>query len=81
MRTFGRQALLAAGVCFAVFVANTIYGKISVLRGATEVPGLGDVGEFLVLFVAVLFFIVACLEREKAQDRQADNDDGGASPD
>ena len=54
-------------VLFLVFVANIVVGKIAVLGGATVVPGLGDVGEFLVLFAAVVLFIVACLNREGAR--------------
>ncbi|MDH3596973.1 MAG: hypothetical protein OEU09_22635 [Rhodospirillales bacterium] len=69
----GRTTLLGAGALFAVFAGNIVIGKIAVLKGATTVPGLGDVGEFLVLFAAVVLFIVACLARERAKD-QNDND-------
>ena len=71
----GRGALIAAGVLFAIFAANIVIGKLAVLGGATTVPGLGDVGEFLVLFVAVGFFIAACLERERAQQRKTDTEE------
>ena len=64
------KALLGAGVLFAVFAANVVIGKIAVLGGATSAPGLGDVGEFLVLFAAVVLFIVACLARERAQNSE-----------
>ena len=70
---FGRNALIGAGLLFAVFIVNIVIGKVAVLGGATTVPGLGDVGEFLVLFAAVVLFIAACLVRERAQDRN-DND-------
>ncbi len=63
----GRWMLLAAALLFLVFVANIVIGKIAVLGGATVVPGLGDIGEFLVLFAAVVLFIVACLTRERAE--------------
>ena len=59
-------ALIGAGVLFAIFCANIAVGKIAVLGGATQVPGFGDVGEFLVLFVAVVLFIIGCLSQEKA---------------
>ncbi len=65
-----QKALLGAGVLFAVFAVNVVVGKVAVLGGATTVPGLGDVGEFLVLFAAVVLFIAACLARERAQDRE-----------
>jgi hypothetical protein len=69
----GRKALLGAGVFFAIFATNIVIGKVAVLGGATTVPGLGDVGEFLVLFAAVVLFIAACLARERAQDRENNN--------
>ena len=62
----GKRFLIASLVFAFVFVANIIIGKISVMQGATEAMGLGDVGEFLVLFVAVVLFIAACLARERA---------------
>ena len=64
----GRLALWGAAICFVAFVANIVIGKIAVLGGATSTPGLGDVGEFLLLFVAVVLFIAACLARERAQN-------------
>ena len=60
----GRWALWAAGALSLVFVGNIVIGKLAVLGGATTAPGLGDVGEFLVLFAAVVLFIVACLFKE-----------------
>ena len=66
MKRGGRVALWLALGLFVVFIINVVAGKIAVLGGATTLPGLGDVGEFLVLFVAVLLFIVACLARETA---------------
>jgi len=67
---FKDKALLGAGGLFAVFLVNIVVGKIAVLGGATTTPGLGDVGEFLILFAAVVLFIAACLARERAQKRQ-----------
>ena len=67
----GRWALIGAGTLFAVFAANIVVGKIAVLGGATTAPGLGDVGEFLVLFAAVALFIAACLARERAKNEDA----------
>ena len=70
----GRMALIAAGILFAAFAANIVVGKIAVVGGATTVPGLGDVGEFLMLFAAVVLFIVACLAYEQAQSRKDQSD-------
>ena len=65
----GRIALFGAGILFVIFAGNIVLGKMAVLDGATTAPGLGDVGEFLTLFGAVVLFIVACLGYEQAQDR------------
>lgn len=62
----GKGFLIASGLCAIVFIANVVIGKISISQGATEVTGLGDIGEFLVLLVAVILFIGACLARERA---------------
>lgn len=71
----GRVALFGAGILSVVFAGNIVLGKLAVLDGATTAPGLGDVGEFLTLFGAVVLFIVACLRYEQAQD-QSQQDDG-----
>lgn len=63
-RILKSKALLVSALLFAIFIVNVIYGKLAVLGGATTTPGLGDVGEFLVLFAAVVLFIAACLRRE-----------------
>ncbi len=59
-------ALLAAGLLFVGFLANVVVGKLAILEGATVLPGLGDVGEFVLLLLAVLLFIAGCLQREAA---------------
>lgn len=61
-------AMIGAGVLFALFCVNLVIGKVAVLGGATQVPGLGDVGEFLVLLVAVVLFMIGCLSRERAAE-------------
>ena len=75
----GRLALFGAGILFAVFAGNIVVGKIAILDGATTVPGLGDVGEFLTLFGAVVLFIIACLGYERAQG-QNERDKGKDDP-
>ena len=72
-RIWKDKRLFAAALLFAVFIANAVIGKIAILGGATTVPGLGDVGEFLVLFAAVVLFIVACLRREAAAESENHN--------
>ncbi len=62
----GRFLLLASLVFFLIYAANIVLGKIAMSQGATTLPGVGDVGEFLILFVSVVLFIAACLARERA---------------
>lgn len=69
----GRGFLLASLAFFLAFAANIVWGKIAISRGATTTPGLGDVGEFLTLFVAVVLFIAACLARERAEQSETKN--------
>ncbi len=68
----GRGFLLASLGVFLVFAANIVIGKVATMQGATTAPGLGDVGEFLTLFVAVVLFIAACLARERAEKAAID---------
>ena len=70
----GRIALFGAGILFAIFAGNIVLGKMAVLDGATTAPGLGDVGEFLTLFGAVVLFIVACLRYEQGQELNGQDD-------
>lgn len=57
----GRYPLYASVAVFLVLVVNIVVGKIAVLNGATETVGLGDVGEFIALFIAMVLFIAACI--------------------
>ena len=70
----GRGLLLASLAVFLIFAANIVIGKIATMQGATTAPGLGDVGEFLTLFVAVVLFIAACLKRERAEKAAANQE-------
>ena len=68
-RTLSRAALIGSAIAVGLFVVNLIVGKIAFMDGATSAPGLSDVGEFLLLFLAVLLFTVACLAREARHGR------------
>jgi len=61
----GGRLLLGALAFFLIFCANIVIGKIATMQGMTSAPGLGDVGEFLMLFVAVVLFIAACVAHER----------------
>ena len=56
----GRAALWIAAVVFLIFLSNVALG------GARMGTFLGDVGEAVVLFVAVVFFVVGILRAEAA---------------
>jgi len=66
---FGKRALLIAGGLLPVFAAHVVIGKVAIVGGATTVPGPGDIGEFPVLFAAVVFLIAACLHRERTENQ------------
>lgn len=60
MRTTGTPSLIGALLCFLCFFGNVTMGA----AGLGVV--LGDVGEMLLLFVAVLLFVIGVLAREAA---------------
>lgn len=62
-----RWALPVSGVLFGVFVANIIAGRILVSSGATGGTGLPGVAEFLIFLAAVVFFVIAIIDRERAR--------------
>ncbi len=69
----GRYLLYGSIAVFLVLVVNIVAGKIAVLNGATETVGLGDVGEFIALFIAMVLFIAACLARERQSEIQSNS--------
>ncbi len=56
--------LLSAGLFFVLFLINMFTGKIALAMKAKPWLALGDVGEFLLLLVAVICFVIAVLQRE-----------------
>ncbi|MCP4764686.1 MAG: hypothetical protein GY875_00255 [Gammaproteobacteria bacterium] len=60
----GNRWLIASGLMFALYCLNVALGKLAIGSGEKALFSLGDVGEFLVLFAAVLCFVVTMLERE-----------------
>ena len=67
-----RFCFWAAGVVFALFVADLLIAKIQVLSGKVMPLHLGDLGPFLVLLVAVALFVIGALAREDAEKRRDD---------
>jgi hypothetical protein len=60
----GNRWLIASGLLFGLYCLNVAIGKLAIGSGEAPFFSLGDVGEFLVLFAAVLCFVVTMLERE-----------------
>ncbi len=56
--------LLSAGLFFVLFLINIFMGKYSLVLKTKPWLALGDVGEFLLLLVAVICFVIAALQRE-----------------
>jgi len=62
----GRGALITCFVLFAIYLINVIFRKINISYGL-NLPHLGNVAEFLLLFGACILLIVAALKRETAE--------------
>ena len=62
----GKGALITCFVLFAAFFINVLFGKANVSYGMS-LPHLGNVAEFLLLFVASISLIIAALKAEAAQ--------------
>ncbi len=58
-----RIAIIVATVSFSLYVINMLIGKGNIVYG-WEMFHIGDIGEFLMMFVASIAFIVAALFRE-----------------
>ena len=67
-----RLCFRAAGVVFAIFVADILIAKVQVMSGTVMPFHLGDWPQFLVLLVAVTLFVIGALAREEAEKRRDD---------
>jgi hypothetical protein len=64
----GNKWLITSGLLFGLYCLNVAVGKLAIGSGEPPLFSLGDVGEFMVLFAAVLCFVVTMLEREAHRD-------------
>lgn len=71
---WGRFSLVAFCILFVVFLGNILLGKAGVAFGWRFPFLLNDVGEYLVLLFAALFFTVATLIHEHRMERRASDD-------
>lgn len=69
--------LVTSGVLFGIYLLNIILGKAALLADSEPIFALGDVGEFLALLGAMIFFVIEVLRREAraaAVDEEIAND-------
>ena len=62
----GRGALVTCFVFFTVYFINVVLGKINISYNL-NLPHIGNVAEFLLLFGACILLIIAALKRETAE--------------
>jgi len=62
----GRGALKICFVLFAIYFINVVVGKVNISYGLNLIH-LGNLAEFLMLFSAAVFLIVAALKAEAAE--------------
>lgn len=62
----GKGALITFFLLFTLYFINILVGKAKVTYGL-DLPHLGNVAEFLLLFVACVSLIVAALNREASE--------------
>jgi len=58
-----RIAIIVAILSFSLYVVNMLIGKVNIVYGK-QMFHIGDIGEFLMMFVASIAFIVAALFQE-----------------
>jgi hypothetical protein len=60
----GHWWLVSSGILFGIYCLNVAVGKIALVSDQKPFFAMGDVGEFVVLFAAVICFVITMLERE-----------------
>ena len=61
-----RISLIACILLFALYLINVLLGKVNISYDL-NLPHLGSVAEFLLLFCACVLLIIAALKRETAE--------------
>ena len=56
--------IASAGILFGLFLLNVLLGKAALLFEFEPPVQIGDVGEFMVLFAAIICFVIEVLRRE-----------------
>ncbi len=68
--------LVSAGVLFGLFLLNIFLGKAALIFDKEPILSLGDVGEFLILLAAVVFFVIEVLRLESQQSEATPKSSG-----
>ncbi|MGB5424198.1 MAG: hypothetical protein WBN03_18690 [Desulfobacterales bacterium] len=71
----GKGALITFFLLFAIYFVNVLVGKAKVSYGL-NLPHLGNVAEFLLLFAACVSLIVAALKREASEMKSSNETKG-----
>ena len=69
-KKIGHWWLVSSGLLFGFYCLNVAMGKIALGSDWKPLFSLGDVGEFIVLFAAVICFVITMLERETKLENQ-----------
>ena len=64
----GNWWLVGSGLFFGFYCLNVAIGKLSLTFDKEPIFSIGDVGEFFVLFSAVICLVVTMLIRESQQE-------------
>jgi hypothetical protein len=56
--------LLTSGILFGLFLLDILLGKVALINDTKPMVAAGDVGEFLLLLGAVIFFVIEVLRLE-----------------
>ncbi len=65
----GNGWLISSGLLFGFYCLNVAVGKIALLSNEKPAFSLGDVGEFMVLLVAVFCLVITMLIRESLLEK------------
>jgi len=56
--------LVTSGTLFGLFLLDILLGKVALINDTKPIVAAGDVGEFLLLLGAVIFFVIEVLRLE-----------------
>lgn len=63
---------MLASITFAVLAADILLAKAQVVMGESAPVHLGDLAQFILLLIAVIFFVIGTLEQEKLVEGESE---------